>query len=495
MRSVLRFRFLMIFASATSCVALLTGSATASAGARAAGRQPDVAAGPATSVGAWGKAEKVPGTASLNAGGVAEILSLSCASAGNCGAGGFYTDAGQTQHALVVNQRNDKWGKAAEVTGTVLSGTEFAQVNSVSCGSATSCSAGGVYAVGFDQLEAFIVSQRNGKWGKAIEVPGTAALNQGGHAFIFSVSCPAAGVCAAGGTYTNVRDRGRAFVVTQRDGKWGKAIEVRGNAALGFGQAAVTEVSCATRTYCTAVGSYVGVHGSHHAFLVTRRNGRWGRAIEVPGTAALNIRGNAGANSVSCPSAGNCAAAGFYRDAAGLLQAFVVSQRSGRWHKAAMVPGSALLNSGGNAMANSVSCASAGHCAAAGSYKDAAGHLQAFVVTQRNGRWGEAIEVPGTPALNKGGIAQVTSVSCPSAGNCAASGSYRDVAGNFQAFVISQRNGRWGKAIQVPGMAVLSAISALANTVSCPSTGECTAGGSYVGGSPFHVQAFVVSRT
>ena len=30
----------------------------------------------------------------------------------------------------------------------------------------------------------------------------------------------------------------------------------------------------------------------------------WGSAIEVPGTAALNVGGNATVNSVSCPSAG-----------------------------------------------------------------------------------------------------------------------------------------------------------------------------------------------
>ena len=40
----------------------------------------------------------------------------------------------------------------------------------------------------------------------------------------------------------------------------------------------------------------------------------WGTAEEVPGTAALNAGGNAGVNSVSCPSAGNCSAGGLYDD-------------------------------------------------------------------------------------------------------------------------------------------------------------------------------------
>ena len=42
------------------------------------------------------------------------------------------------------------------------------------------------------------------------------------------------------------------------------------------------------------------------------------------------------------------------------------------------------------------------------------------------GAWGTAREVPGTARLNKGGTAQVTSVSCPSADNCTAGGFYEE---------------------------------------------------------------------
>jgi len=41
-----------------------------------------------------------------------------------------------------------------------------------------------------------------------------------------------------------------------------------------------------------------------------------GRAITVPGLAALNKGRNAGVSSVSCPSPGSCAAGGLYREAA-----------------------------------------------------------------------------------------------------------------------------------------------------------------------------------
>jgi hypothetical protein len=166
--------------------------------------------------------------------------------------------------------------------------------------------------------------------------------------------------------------------------------------------------------------------------------GSWRNAVEVPGLGMLNAGGFAGVSSVSCSSAGNCAAGGFYTDGFGHGQVFVVSQRNGRWGKAVEVPGSGALNAGGSAAIRSVSCGSAGTCAAGGFYTDGSAHGQAFVVTASNGRWGKAVEVPGSGALNAGGTAGVHSVSCASAGNCAAGGQYRDRSGHVQGFVVSQ---------------------------------------------------------
>ena len=128
----------------------------------------------------------------------------------------------------------------------------------------------------------------------------------------------------------------------------------------------------------------------------------WGSAIEVPGSDALNACGDANVNSVSCVAAGNCAAGGFYYDGSGRQQAFVADETSGTWGTAIEVPGTAALNLGGTAAVNSVSCASAGNCTAGGSYYDSTARFQSFVVDETNGTWGTAIEVPGTSTLNAG---------------------------------------------------------------------------------------------
>jgi hypothetical protein len=61
-----------------------------------------------------------------------------------------------------------------------------------------------------------------------------------------------------------------------------------------------------------------------------------------------------------------------------------------------------------------------------------------MVVTETNGTWGTAEEVPGIAALNRGGVAGIASVSCGSAGECSAGGPYKDSSGRVQAFVVSQ---------------------------------------------------------
>ncbi len=54
--------------------------------------------------GTWGNAVELPGIATLNAGGNAEVLSLSCPPAGNCSAGGYYEDGSGNRQAFIVNE-------------------------------------------------------------------------------------------------------------------------------------------------------------------------------------------------------------------------------------------------------------------------------------------------------------------------------------------------------------------------------------------------------
>ncbi len=450
---------------------------------------------PATS-GGWGTAVEVPGTASLNVGGLAIVTAVSCAAPGSCTAGGDYFDSSGDRQVFVASQVKGTWGAAVEVPGPAnLPAGGNADVESVSCAAAGSCAIAGDYQYGASHEQVFVVSQVNGTWDKAIEAPGTAKLNAGGYAAFDAVSCGAPGSCVAGGWYRDRFYDAQAFVVSQVKGKWTSAVQVPGTAKLNAGGGAkVDAVSCAVAGRCTAGGSYADHSGRYQAFVVSRVSGKWGKAVEVPGTAKLNAGGDADVGSVSCTAPGSCTAGGIYAGRSGRDQAFVVSQVRGKWGRAVEVPGTGKLNAGGDAEVDSVSCAAPGSCTAGGSYAGRSGRDQAFVVSQVRGKWSRAVEVPGTGKLNGGGHAEVDSVSCASAGGCTARGFYTDHAGHLQAFVASQVKEKWDTALEVPGTAELNAGGqAGVNSVSCAAPGSCTAGGFYTDGSG-NGQAFVATK-
>ena len=467
-------------------------------GVRPPGAGDASAIGAARPAGSWGRAIEVPGLGALNKSGDAEVLSVSCGSAGNCAAGGDYQAFSRhgPQHEFVVSERHGRWGRAIRVPGLGALNKGYAGVLSVSCASAGNCAAGGDYTDRRGYGQGFVVSQRHGVWGRAIEVPGLGALNTAGGAEVTAVSCASAGNCAAGGDYTDRRGNVQGFVASERDGVWGRAIEVPGLGALNVGGDAFVDfnsVSCGSAGNCAAGGEYDAFVASGQGFVVVERHGRWRRAIEMPGPGALNA-GVSEVLSVSCGSAGNCAAGGDYTDRRGHGQGFVASERDGVWGQAIEVPGLGALNTAGGAEVTAVSCASAGNCAAGGGYGGQSGG-QGFVASERDGVWGPAIEVPGLGALNKGGDASVSSVSCASAGNCAAGGDYSNRPYDMQGFVAVERHGRWRTAIEVPGLRALNkGGNAQVTSVSCAPAGTCAAGGSYPD-RYYHYQGFVVSQT
>jgi|GEM_PF-1041902 len=448
----------------------------------------------------WQKAIKIPSSkAIVNSGGV---TSLSCSSVGNCSAGGYYTASHGTQ-AFVINEVHGIWHKAIEVPDIVaLNKSGDATVKSLSCSSVGNCSAGGYYT-DFAGTQAFVVNEVHGIWQRAIEVPTSKASDNSGG--VTSLSCSSVGNCSAGGYYSDSLSDEQPFLVNEVHGIWHKAIGVPGIGALNSGEARVTSLSCSSAGNCSAGGYY---YYGDWSFLVNEVHGIWHQAIRMTGSTTLNS-GEARVTSLSCSSAGNCSAGGYYcsiltncSSGSSFLgsssneQPFLVNEVHGIWHKAIGVPGIGALNNSGDAGVTSLSCSSVGNCSAGGYYTASSG-TQAFVVNEVHGIWHKAIELPGIGALNNGD-ATVKSLSCSSAGNCSAGGYYTDFAGT-QAFVVNEVHGIWQRAIEVP-TSKASDNSGEVTSLSCSSAGNCSAGGSYTYFSAnqynpsYGTQAFVVNE-
>jgi uncharacterized repeat protein (TIGR02543 family) len=94
-------------------------------------------AGPAGADITWGTPSEVAG--SLNAGGDAVIMSVSCSSDGNCAAGGYYKDSSGNYQNFVVDEVAGVWGTASEVAGWL--------------------NAGGYYKDGSGNIQAFVFDE------------------------------------------------------------------------------------------------------------------------------------------------------------------------------------------------------------------------------------------------------------------------------------------------------------------------------------------------
>ena len=227
-------------------------------------------------------------------------------------------------------------------------------------------------------------------------LPGLAGAGVG------SLSCWSAGNCVA--TEAVPFGSSGPLVVSEVHGVWGTAAQVPGGGIA-------RSVSCAPDGYCV-----VGGYDTAGAFVASVRNGIWGAAVTWPGWGPVL--------SVSCPSAGNCAGRG---------GGYVVTQADGVWGTPGKLPGPVTTYE----TIKSLSCGSAGNCGVGGIYELPGGRDEPFVASEINGRWSAPEPVPGITALNKhkDSYNGVFAVSCPSAAHCTAAGTYTDADGGYLGFV------------------------------------------------------------
>ncbi len=413
-----------------------------------------------------------------------EIASVYCLPAGSCAAVGtlYYRHA---NGPLVVSENGGSWGKAGTVR--LPGGYQSAWLGVVSCSSKGNCGAGGGI---FEKsgLQSLVVTERDGVWGTAKAVPGLAALNAGGDAQVQQISCRSAGNCTASGTY-QPNDApghrvGQVFVVSEKNGTWGKAEPLPGLMALDDGLATSnTALSCISPGNCAVAGRY-GSSAGFRGYAASQKNGVWGAVHTFPAIAA-GVQGE-GIDQLSCQPGGNCTGTGNYFTSEGDY-VFAVSETYGAWDAGRVIAGIGAIPGGGVSIPadTSLSCSSAGDCTAGGEYgatsKSHPG--QAWVATETDGTWARARLLPGLAALNSGKYSFIAGLACYSTGNCTAAGTYNAHVGSsypVRAFVTAERNGRWGKPEELPGSAALSTyIDYL--TLSCGAPGDCGIAGSYAG--------------
>ncbi len=151
-------------------------------------------------------------------------------------------------------------------------------------------------------------------------------------------------------------------------------------------------MSCAPGGYCAAGGYYTDGSRHHAGVRGDPAKGRWRAAVEVPGSAVREPAGTPGHLGV-VPGGGRLRRRRVYSD----LGAFVVSQaRASGAARGGARPGGPARRCRGQ-----LGVVLVGGQLRRGRVPSGGG--QAFVVSEQNGVWGTAEEVPGTAALNRRG--------------------------------------------------------------------------------------------
>ncbi|MFZ1062814.1 MAG: hypothetical protein WAN30_05010 [Acidimicrobiales bacterium] len=374
----------------------------------------------------------------------------------------------------------------------------------LSCAAPGDCAAAGIDQDASGNTYGLLLNEVDGVWRDPSNVvpPGNADVSYG--VSIDDVSCGAPGSCSAVGTYADAAQNELSFVVNEVDGVWQKAVEVTlpANAIKSSQISDLHSIACSSSGSCSAVGTYLATAGANsieEPLAVTETAGHWGNASEVTLPAGTNYNPFAELNQVACASAGNCAAAGSYIDQNDVTHALVVNQIAGVWRVGTSLAPPANASSFTGANVSEISCARAGDCAAVGTYIVSGGAVEMLADNESNATWAHSIEVqlPASAAANPHVLLYgFGGVACPSVGECVSGGQYQDKDGNYQGFLVNEINGRWQAATQLtlPAGAEQAGKNGGVVALSCVAVGDCTAGAAYEDTSG-NYQALVVNET
>ena len=139
----------------------------------------------------------------------AQLTSVFCASSGNCSVVGDYNDTNSNQQGMLLTETNGSFAPATELSLPTDADQPYAganpqvTLNTVWCSSAGNCMAGGSYTNTTQAQVPLVSTEANGTWGPglALGLPTGVATNGNQTASLASISC-AASRCGAVGTVT-----------------------------------------------------------------------------------------------------------------------------------------------------------------------------------------------------------------------------------------------------------------------------------------------------
>ena len=399
-----------------------------------------------------------------------QLVAVSCPASRSCVAVGNFTDPAEVQTLLVEGWNGRSW---SVMTMRTPSGATGSGLSGVSCTSSRAC-----VAVGSSTTASGVGVTLAEVWdGRSWTVQRTANPSGARSSTLVGVSCTTRGFCIAVGSFT---DRGGARVplVERLSGsRW----SIRQTPKPGGAKdSSLAGVSCTSASACTAVGS--ASQGGPFGPLVERWNGTRWSIQRTPIGGVLN--------GVSCVSTNACIAVGSVATLTLAAPGLTLAERwnGSRWSitRTKNPPPSQVGGGSSLSALNAVSCTSANACVAVGSWTASSGwcsssycHVTVTVVQRWDGtRWSMPAARP--PKYFDNSVATFSGVSCTSRAACTAVGAQSEYAYVAPWTTLAERwNGSTWTVQSTPSQLGASPADSDLTAVSCASATACTAVGSY----------------
>jgi hypothetical protein len=379
-----------------------------------------------------------------------DLSSISCVSASSCFAVGLWTTAPVSSLAGYHTLAESWNGSAWTVVPSPDKGTVGSALTGVSCVSASDCLAVGYFFTGptYSPSSTPLAETWNGKTWSIVANPETVGQLQ-------AVSCVSASSCTAVGT-------GPEGTLIE---SWnGSAWSVVPSPDTGSGDT-LHGVSCPAAGSCVAVGSYAAGTGIT-ATLVESWNGKTWSIVSSPNSGVYGSQ----LAGVSCISASSCTAVGDNRTSPETT--LVESWNGSTWS----VVSSPNQGDDSSQLA-AVSCVSASSCTAVGTYQAYDQSNDSFYQQTLAESWnGSTWSVVSSPDQGSDWDNELAAVTCRSASSCTTVG-YYDYQGEYAQTLLESWN---GSTLSVGTSANYVTSTDALSGVSCVSASFCVAVGSYL---------------
>lgn len=313
---------------------------------------------------------------------------------------------------------------------------------------------------------------RGGTW-TATSAPAPSGIPQPQKVTLTSVSCPNPASCGVSG-YLSTPSTRRSELLTLVNGHWSAHAAPLLPDTLPDSQT-LSAISCPRPGSCVAVGRYQGAHGFYQGLIEVQSGYAW-HAVEAPLPADVIRTANpyGGVDWVSCTDAEQCTTVGAYVDNKGRRELFADVLTGETWRSSRLpIPAGAAANP--LAYLGYVTCLNAFRCLAVGNVTISDGAQRGLFEREVAGTWhaAKAPDPAGTPA---DADTAINEASCPTVSFCAATGNYRDNAGNNRGILETLSGARW-HASAAPAPAG-DRTNLYMESVSCPVEQWCVAAGS-----------------